>query len=427
MQKNKNQRRGKNQNKVLAKNIVFALWAIAVLISLLYVFPISRKTKEASADSGDNISGWAWSENIGWVSFNSTNTGSPIPYGVDLNTVTGNFDSASLAWSSNVGWLSFKPISGLSLTPPIIDSYNYDVRVETDGKLTGWAKFTALPSDQGWMRFNDPHSPSVWGVIKDACSGGKEALSGFAWSDDFGWVKFSGPSYGVYLISSPSVPNLHSFVPPVSPECNQNFVEWDDVDGETGYYIERSSNGGASWDMACGGSLASNIVSCIDSSGLLPGIDYQYHIQSLGCNNSNYSSPELVATKSVCDFPPGGGGECGAEVCAIGQCANKVDLSWGVPPAAPGANLEYTAWRKTVKDSEGNSVSESFIEASGVCKNISSTSCTDTVGVVSDGLKTYVYKIVAKNLIGGAESESAESAEVKPCIALPSWIETNPR
>jgi peptidoglycan/LPS O-acetylase OafA/YrhL len=41
-----------------------------VLISFLFLFLVFGM---ASAGTGDNVSGWSWSENIGWISFNCYN------------------------------------------------------------------------------------------------------------------------------------------------------------------------------------------------------------------------------------------------------------------------------------------------------------------------------------------------------------------
>ncbi|KKQ32523.1 MAG: hypothetical protein US45_C0018G0002 [Candidatus Nomurabacteria bacterium GW2011_GWA1_37_20] len=61
------------------------------------------------AGSEHNISGWAWSSNIGWISFNNTTGGGSINYGVNKN-VDGTL--VGYAWSSNIGWIQFGGLSG---------------------------------------------------------------------------------------------------------------------------------------------------------------------------------------------------------------------------------------------------------------------------------------------------------------------------
>lgn len=81
----------------------------------------------ATAGTGDNLSGWAWSSNIGWISFNSRNcdaipadgfvdtsppapVGCPAPgtpisnYGVNVKN---NGELEGYAWSDHAGWISF--------------------------------------------------------------------------------------------------------------------------------------------------------------------------------------------------------------------------------------------------------------------------------------------------------------------------------
>ncbi len=62
-------------------------------------------------DFAGHLAGWAWSENIGWISFRSTNDHdpgpgffeSPFPYGVNISG--GEF--SGWAWNDVVGWISF--------------------------------------------------------------------------------------------------------------------------------------------------------------------------------------------------------------------------------------------------------------------------------------------------------------------------------
>src|SRR4030042_4524650 len=91
-----------------------ALFSILMLFSLSLPFEL----KEAQASSSDNIYGWAWSANIGWISFNCTNSELPgplcsAPYGVNVDPSTGNFSGYD--WSENIGWIWFAPADA----PPV--------------------------------------------------------------------------------------------------------------------------------------------------------------------------------------------------------------------------------------------------------------------------------------------------------------------
>ena len=51
-----------------------------------------------------SLSGWAWNDGIGWISFDSVGGGSTYPYNVSIDS-SGNFHG--WAWNDNIGWISF--------------------------------------------------------------------------------------------------------------------------------------------------------------------------------------------------------------------------------------------------------------------------------------------------------------------------------
>jgi len=80
---------------------------------------------KATSSADGILSGWAWSENFGWISFNCKTGGDdpiniccsqePPPefcsdYSVTVATSTGEFDG--YAWSGNIGWISFNCKTG---------------------------------------------------------------------------------------------------------------------------------------------------------------------------------------------------------------------------------------------------------------------------------------------------------------------------
>ena len=56
-------------------------------------------------DGNGHLSGYAWSENAGWINFGATAQGP----GVTINLVTGQFDG--YAWGENIGYLHFRNAS----------------------------------------------------------------------------------------------------------------------------------------------------------------------------------------------------------------------------------------------------------------------------------------------------------------------------
>ena len=114
---------------------------ITVLISA--VFMVICLAVFTYAGSDDNVSGFAWSENIGWVSFNSDSDSSPVDYGVNLNTGNGKF--SGYAWSEHIGWISFNEsdLSGCP-NPPCRAEVSAPGQIgKSNVDLKGWARALA--------------------------------------------------------------------------------------------------------------------------------------------------------------------------------------------------------------------------------------------------------------------------------------------
>lgn len=135
------------------------------------------------------LSGWAWSENIGWISLSCENTGTcgTSDYKVQINSSSG--DLSGYAWSENVGWIDFKPAGPYPSEPDESAKYDFD-----SAQINGWAK--AVAGSDGWdgwikMSATNPN----YAVTKDGleCN-----FTGYAWgSDVIGWVHFEGTNYSV--------------------------------------------------------------------------------------------------------------------------------------------------------------------------------------------------------------------------------------
>lgn len=153
-----------------------------IIVSILW----STLIKTADSSSTDNLSGYAWSDTIGWISFNCTNPGTcaTSPYGVKVSSAGA---LSGYAWSEHIGWISFNAadVSGCP-SGTCAPSFN-----KTTGVVTGWAKALAGGAG-GWDGFISL-SGAGYGVTTTGCS-----WSGYAWgSTVVGWVSFSGAGYGV--------------------------------------------------------------------------------------------------------------------------------------------------------------------------------------------------------------------------------------
>ena len=144
-----------------------------------------------------SVSGWAWSENIGWVSFSCQNTmtvGTEGPdYGVDIDPTTGIL--SGYAWArgtdadvGGIGWISFNQ-SDLTGCPSGTCQAKLDF---TNHQLSGWARALAYGGGwDGWIKLNGAN----YGVFLD--SSAKE-FKGWAWGGDdsnpeavVGWLSFN--------------------------------------------------------------------------------------------------------------------------------------------------------------------------------------------------------------------------------------------
>lgn len=87
---------------------------------------------KVSVDKNGNLSGYGWSESMGWISFcgNSGGTGgcapSSVNYGVTINQSTGEFSGQ--AWSEVAGYISFNCLTGGSDATNVCSSSNYKVQ-----------------------------------------------------------------------------------------------------------------------------------------------------------------------------------------------------------------------------------------------------------------------------------------------------------
>jgi len=187
---------------MLKKTIKYFLILFIVIISVFLINGYYN-FKNVQADSDDNTSGYAWSENIGWISFNNT-TGGGSNYGVNIDPNTG--DLSGNAWSENIGWISFDrsetgdpPENPFKNGTPIA---KYD---KNSNEVTGWMRVLASGDGwDGWIKFYN----TTLDINGD--------WHGWAWSDVVvGWISFNGSDPNAsnnYKVSSIGVVNQ----PPVA-------------------------------------------------------------------------------------------------------------------------------------------------------------------------------------------------------------------
>ena len=225
--------------------LIFICCLLSVgLIFLAWLWPAT----EVKAGSSQNVTGFAWSENIGWVSMNSLNCdanndglsdGSPAGcppsgaisnYGVNIG-IDGNF--TGFAWSENIGWIQFDPVGPYPASP------NYSAQMDTvTGALSGWARALSYGGGwDGWIKLSN--------VSINTANGN---FAGFAWgSDVMGWLSFAGSNYNTRTTfgfnAIPAVGNLavnqgDYCVYPLHPILSWVFSDADSGDYQDSYNVQ---------------------------------------------------------------------------------------------------------------------------------------------------------------------------------------------
>ncbi|MDD5738718.1 MAG: hypothetical protein PHY72_02200 [Candidatus Pacebacteria bacterium] len=167
----------------------FLILPLLIGVVLLVGFLVyENKTRIAEAGAGQNVKGFAWSDLIGWISANSSNcdtnndgisegvppacpvSGTVIPnYGLNIadNGTTGIF--SGYAWSEHVGWISFNQ-ADLTGCPSGVCRAEVD---KATGVVSGWAKFLTTGD---WLKLKGTN----YGFVINKGTG---EFSGYAWGD----------------------------------------------------------------------------------------------------------------------------------------------------------------------------------------------------------------------------------------------------
>lgn len=161
---------------------LFAAFVLFVFASIVSTIIFSANS--AGAGEEHNLSGFAWSDNIGWISFNCTDLDScaTVNYGATASPRGGVL--SGYAWSDNIGWISFNEgeLGGCPQEPCRA--------VVENGVLFGWARALSFGGGwDGWISLGGTNPD--YGVVQ---SGNVGALEGYAWGADVvGWVLFNLP------------------------------------------------------------------------------------------------------------------------------------------------------------------------------------------------------------------------------------------
>ncbi|MCG2689737.1 hypothetical protein L6252_00430 [Candidatus Parcubacteria bacterium] len=187
-------------NKILLIFLGFAILLLGFLLAS------KLPQEQAMASLSQNVSGWAWSETTGWLSFNCQNcynnpacdktavcNGSHLDYGVDIAQ---NGVMSGKAWAEHIGYLTFNEAELVGCPTAPCRAW---VDLNT-GFLSGWARALSAPWDtqsggwDGWVRLRNGASYGVYIDFADS-----KQFKGFAWGGGgsntnnavIGWVSFN--------------------------------------------------------------------------------------------------------------------------------------------------------------------------------------------------------------------------------------------
>ncbi|MBU2579510.1 PKD domain-containing protein [Patescibacteria group bacterium] len=222
----------------LASVVIFI--SIFLIVAIVVFFGIGQKITIVQAGLEDNVVGFAWSENIGWISFNNLSDGSAVNYGVNVDVSNGNF--SGYAWSEHIGWISFNesdtgvppsndPCPGSSCIAKAVPSNQLG---RSNVNINGWARALSYGGGwDGWIRFDH-------GQANPAYIGADGDWHGWAWgSDVVGWISFNGAdaaaggNYKVIIdVQSPIVSDLSVSVGDSTTYCGNaaHYFSWNYYD-----------------------------------------------------------------------------------------------------------------------------------------------------------------------------------------------------
>jgi hypothetical protein len=184
----------RHQTSVLVSFLFIAIFVFA------YALTVSTPATEAAHLSP--TTGWAWSSNVGWISFNCqdiTDLCAISNYKVHLEHLdAANTRLRGWAWSSNVGWISFEP-NDLSGCPAGLCEARFN-----GAEFNGWAK---VLSNNEFISLNCADL-GICGTsnYKLSYDSGTNAVNGYAYgSNVVGWVSFNCQNTGTCATSNYAV------------------------------------------------------------------------------------------------------------------------------------------------------------------------------------------------------------------------------
>jgi len=265
----------------------------SLLLSIFTFLSVFSPVTSLHAGTENNLAGFAWSDNIGWISFNCTNDNScgSVDYGVNQNpdgTLVG------YAWSPSVGWIQFGNLSGFPSGGGGTQAQNANIN---GNNLKGWAKAIGADGNgwDGWISL----SGSGYGVSLSGAS-----FVGYGWgSSVVGWVSFDAANgAGVHITSSATLDAQAGG----SSIANQTNVPYGTV-ATLAWTVNNLAGGSCSLSKTSSGGAAFTPVTNITSSGSssTPGLTSGPYTFGISCVSGGNTIASSNVSFTILPQPPG--------------------------------------------------------------------------------------------------------------------------
>lgn len=176
--------------------------AIAVVATIAVSFFIAPEPTLSQAASP--LTGYAWSDTIGWISLNCSNLGTcgTSNYGL---SIAADGAISGYAWSENIGWISAQSanLTGCPTAPCTVRMDEY--------ALKGWLRALAYSDSQsgGWDGFISLSGTNYGPTLNQA----GDTFTGYAWGDmNIGWLSFGAGTTPVQTTWNPQCSTQYSCV-----------------------------------------------------------------------------------------------------------------------------------------------------------------------------------------------------------------------
>jgi len=422
-----------------------------------------------------NTWGWALSENIGWISFSCQNCDSGLDgsvdavcdpttprsfnYGVDIDSMSGLL--SGYAWSENIGWISFQSADvDVADCPDWPASCQGEVNLGT-GATSGWARALApvgkpLSESGGWDGWIKLSGSWADGVSLNSAPSPSE-FEGWAWGDDVvGWISFNdkdfdgspGPiDYQVMtslIIDNP--PYVESLVIEDEEYCDFSptgrvSFGWtyqdDEDDNQAQYNLQVATDAG----------FTSKVIDCIINQGVSPGESGTSAVSVVSSPSNVCNDGGLLSTRSLKISYRGLGNlyfwrvkvkaatgssawsdwESGPTFDTSSNPYPKPSFSWN--PSSPPAEVEvvfidestcYTGF-DNCKDDRDTSYEWDF-DNDSIIDDITKGDTAYTYLVAGD----YTTMLGVTDFIDGAPRTCYQEEELTATLPLPKWREIIP-